>query len=323
MIWRIEHLRKSAYYRDAAGLNGRGLSRKPCPAPMSGLGARTARDARWRPSQPIREVLRASASADTRDRQQPKRSPDLAAAVGCRRPASAAGYRTTPHGGLRCQEGVLTCPGDVEIAGPGVVLASSQLPCSMPSRGPGSAPAAGERPSGRRARTNELEAGKRRHMIGSEEGRPAAAGCQGCVGSAEWVSHPPIRRLPGGAGRHDRAIRGRAAQSVLRARRGRLRLICELARGPATPPAVTCAVYCVPGSDATSIAESEEVSPRFPDRSADARSAGHVLGPGVLATGKRLAALAVRAGSSPSASSRPTGPRAWRLTLPRRATSGC
>src|SRR5215471_12055866 len=138
-------------------------------------------------------------------------------------------------------------------------------------------------------------------MIGSEEGRPAAAGCQGCVGSAEWVSHPPIRRLPGGAGRHDRAIRGRAAQSVLRARRGRLRLICELARGPATPPAVTCAVYCVPGSDATSIAESEEVSPRFPDRSADARSAGHVPGPGVLATGKRLVAPAVGAGSSPSA----------------------
>src|SRR5215472_11218827 len=136
---------------------------------MSGLGARTARDARWRPSQPIREVLRASASADTRDRQQPKRSPDLAAAVGCRRPASAAGYRTTPHGGLRCQEGVLTCPGDVEIAGPGVVLASSQLPCSMPSRGPGSAPAAGERPSGRRARTNEVDAGERWPAMGSEE----------------------------------------------------------------------------------------------------------------------------------------------------------
>ena len=36
-------------------------------------------------------------------------------------------------------------------------------------------------------------------------------------------------------------------------------MICELARGLATPPAVTCAVYCVPGSDATSIAESEEV----------------------------------------------------------------
>ena len=48
----------------------------------------------------------------------------------------------------------------------------------------------------------------------------------------------------------------------------------------------------VPGSDATSIAESVGVSPRSPDRSADARSAGHVPGPGVLAAGKRLAAPA-------------------------------
>ena len=39
-------------------------------------------------------------------------------------------------------------------------------------------------------------------------------------------------------------------------------------------------------------------SPRSSDRSADARSGGHVLGPGVLATGKRLVASA---GSSPSA----------------------
>ena len=60
-------------------------------------------------------------------------------------------------------------------------------------------------------------------------------------------------------------------------------------------------MYGVPGSDATSIAGSEGVSPRSPDRSADARSAGHVLGPGVLAAGKRLAAPVVGAGSCPSA----------------------
>ena len=39
------------------------------------------------------------------------------------------------------------------------------------------------------------------------------------------------------------------------------------------------------GSDARSIAESERVLPCCPDRSADARSDGHVLGPGGLATG--------------------------------------
>ena len=43
------------------------------------------------------------------------------------------------------------------------------------------------------------------------------------------------------------------------------------------------------------------VSPRSPDRSADARSAGHVLGPVALAAGKRLAAPVVGAGSCPSA----------------------
>ena len=39
------------------------------------------------------------------------------------------------------------------------------------------------------------------------------------------------------------------------------------------------------GSDARSIAESERVLPCYLDRSADARSDGHVLGPGGLATG--------------------------------------
>jgi hypothetical protein len=42
-------------------------------------------------------------------------------------------------------------------------------------------------------------------------------------------------------------------------------------------------------------------SPRSPDRSADARSAGHVLGPVALAAGKRLASPVVGAGSCPSA----------------------
>jgi hypothetical protein len=51
------------------------------------------------------------------------------------------------------------------------------------------------------------------------------------------------------------------------------------------------------GSDARSIAESERVSLCCPDRSADARSDGHVLGTGVLATGKRMVALQAGVGS--------------------------
>src|SRR5207244_5552382 len=48
-------------------------------------------------------------------------------------------------------------------------------------RGQAGAPAA-LAPVRARARTNELEAGQRRPMIGSEEGRLAVAGCQGvCV----------------------------------------------------------------------------------------------------------------------------------------------
>ena len=60
---------------------------------------------------------------------------------------------------------------------------------------------------------------------------------------------------------------------------------------------MTITVYGVPGSGAASIAEPEVVSPRSLGRSADARSDGHVLGPGVLATGKRLAAPEAGAGS--------------------------
>jgi len=51
---------------------------------------------------------------------------------------------------------------------------------------------------------------------------------------------------------------------------------------------LTAITVCgVPGSEARSIAGSERVSPGCPDRSADARSDGHVPGPGVPATGKR------------------------------------
>jgi hypothetical protein len=37
--------------------------------------------------------------------------------------SSVGGVQISTHGGLRCQEGVLVCPGDLEIAGSAVVLA--------------------------------------------------------------------------------------------------------------------------------------------------------------------------------------------------------
>jgi hypothetical protein len=117
-------------------------------------------------------------------------------------------------------------------------LAGARVSCRRAGRGQAGAPAA-LAPVRARARTNELEAGKRQPMIGSEEGGLAVRVARGCVGPSEWSHIHPFGACPAGR-RHDRAIRGRAAQSVLRARRGRLRSIFELARGLATLRPVTC-----------------------------------------------------------------------------------
>jgi len=97
--------------------------------------------------------------------------------------------QNTPHGGTFCQESVVTCPGDLEIAGATVVLAFSQLPCFGLPRGRGSSYQRPKRsleetlaqegsaisarsrwrPSGRLARTNELDVRKRRPMIAGAE----------------------------------------------------------------------------------------------------------------------------------------------------------
>src|SRR6266568_8306864 len=47
-------------------------------------------------------------------------------------PTRLAARRMPAHGGLRCQEGVLACPGDLEIAGLAGLFCwlSAQLPCS-------------------------------------------------------------------------------------------------------------------------------------------------------------------------------------------------
>ncbi len=139
-----------------------------------------------------------------------------------------------------------------------IVTASAQPASTGPRRSPGvtgpvqpqgaavghaGAPAAGKRPLGRPARTNELDAGKRRPAMGARK-IPACWlwGCgAGSVGTAvlgwgrTWVSgvgltstHSAACRWPGAM---TMPIRARAAQSNLRARAmARLRLIFELAR---------------------------------------------------------------------------------------------
>ena len=118
--------------------------------------------------------------------------------------------------------------------------------CRRAGRGQAGAPAAPRRQA--RARTNELDAAKRRPTIGSEEPEPfcwVVLGWRGRLARSFprlwlWVagvaSHAPIRLLPQAGGRHDRASGGRAAQSGHRARRGRLMRICELARGSRPSP---------------------------------------------------------------------------------------
>ncbi len=86
----------------------------------------------------------------------------------------------------------------------------------MPWRGPGSGWSARSTGAPGRARANELDAGERRPMIGSEEEPLLVMGLLGfgvgglasrCAWLAGVVSHAPIRHLPGG-GCHDRDIRG-------------------------------------------------------------------------------------------------------------------
>jgi hypothetical protein len=125
------------------------------------------------------------------------------------------------HGDLRCQEHMLVWPGDlVAAAGTGwglllwLFLVAAGLCAVARSRGQAGAPAAPRRQA--RARTNELEAGKRRPMIGSGEQPPA--GMRAWKRSLGWfpgsrvaggvVSHAPIRRPACWRAAHDRVIRG-------------------------------------------------------------------------------------------------------------------
>ncbi len=97
-----------------------------------------------------------------------------------------------------------------------LVAAWFTLPC-----GPGSSWSARSRAA---ARTNELEAGKRRRIIGSGEGVLTGAGFEGLCGcSRAWLAEWS-RKHPSGVGpcelgrRHDHVFGDRAAQSDDRAR---------------------------------------------------------------------------------------------------------
>jgi hypothetical protein len=157
--------------------------------------------------------------------------------------AHAETRRSSAHGGNLCQESAGNWPGDLlcRRAG-GDCIAGFPRRCRVSCRraavGQAGAPAA-VAPVRARARTNELDAGERRPMIGGGE-QPASrfmvawagfawGGSPELCGLAEWISQPPIRP-PGRAGAMTMSSGARAAQSVRRARRGRLRMIYELAR---------------------------------------------------------------------------------------------
>ena len=158
----------------------------------------------------------------------------------------------TPHGELfvkrACGIGPVTCCG--RRAGGTVLLAflaGARVSCRRAVRGQAGAPAAAA-PVRARARTNELEAA----ASGGRRSGARKADLRLRVASGAWVCRSGSHIHPFGAclvsGRHDRAIRSRAAQSVLRARRGRLRLIFELARGWRPLPA--CHLRWVSGAGA-------------------------------------------------------------------------
>ena len=129
----------------------------------------------------------------------------------CQRPAAAIEYRSqgticAPMGAFAVKRrGCLTW-WPVALGPPGwgdcCCGFSLSLPVCAAAPGPVSSWSARSRAA---ARTNELDAGKRRPMIGSEE---EPSGIWGCRGRAGWVgfpgdvlaggvvSHAPIRRLP-------------------------------------------------------------------------------------------------------------------------------
>src|SRR5438094_1191162 len=166
------------------------------------------------------------------------------------------------HGDLCCQAGVLVWPGDFRAVGLGGCLLlwwwlCSQLPgsCRRAVPGPAGAPAAWA-PGRAPARTNELDVGKRRPMIGGEESACWLRGLLGrcrwlvprCAWLAEWSHMHPSGACLWVVGAMTVPSGGRAAQSGHRARRGRLMRFCELARGWRPPFGVCKRALAGPGA---------------------------------------------------------------------------
>jgi hypothetical protein len=123
-----------------------------------------------------------------------------------------------------------------------------RVSCRRAAVGQAGAPAAGA-PIRARARTNELEAGKRRPAIGNEEGPGACRG--GLPGDAQagGVGLTSTHSAPArAAGRHDRAIRGPGCSVSSSSAAGPAQGILRARPGPGDPPA--CHLRCFSGGRA-------------------------------------------------------------------------
>jgi len=138
------------------------------------------------------------------------------------------------------------------------------------------------------------------------------ANCAGCSGTralptslATAAEHGRIqlRHLPNGSSAAQLGSTGRwrvrriciIGRSGSPRSRSESRPVSAGIRAADRPAAITVCVACRVGREIDRGIGA--VLPCGPDRSADARSEGHVLGPGVLATGKRLAAPEAGTGS--------------------------
>ena len=185
--------------------------RRPCGRPRKPAVTPTARSQRI-PSA-IRPLTSAYALPDVQpgDRPADQHPLDLRRALEDGEDRGLRGsFRT--HGGPCCQEGMANSPGGLKraVAGRGgtVMWLSSSLRAlrRRAGRGQAGAPAAPRRQA--RARTNELDAGKRRPMMRSEEEplglrfvrKVAWLGFPGRGWSPEWSHMHPFGSCPGPGG---------------------------------------------------------------------------------------------------------------------------
>jgi len=195
------------------GLLPRGQPSCRAPAASAGRRSRSAVDRRQRSTARKRSAIANTATSAVNR----SAAPHTREADPCTPPMKSSGARFRTHGGPLCQEGVLAWPGDLPVVVRLGGDCSSGFPrrcrvtCCRAVRGPAGAPGAAQRRG-----TNELDAGKRRPMIG-ERGRACWLLVSGGFGAgwlasryarlAEWSHMHPFGTRRGG-GCHDRDIRG-------------------------------------------------------------------------------------------------------------------